>query len=118
MEISAENDRFSSNELVVGIDIKGHETPKDDSPSVYFLHSKSDPLPGNLIVDKFPNSQGNSGIMILGVVLSVTIAAVASGFIVHRIARFVCPYSLILFPFLQHTGLLRLILLPAAPYFE
>lgn len=87
MEVSAENDRFSSNDLVVEVEVDSHRAKQDDS-SFFFLHSKSDvSSPGSLIIDKNSKSNHNNGAMIIGVVLSLTIAVGALGFVVFRFTR-------------------------------
>ena len=88
MEVSAENDRFSSNDLVVSIEVAGLQASKDDA-SVFFLHSKTEPSHGHLIVDKNKTSAGGNGVVIVGAVLLVTVAVVAAGFMARRMARFV-----------------------------
>jgi len=87
MEVSSENDRFTSNELVVSIEVEGRQTANGDYP-VFFLHSKTDDSYENMIVDeKKTSAAGGNGIMIVGVLLSVMLVVFAAGFTVHRIAR-------------------------------
>ena len=88
MEVSSENDRFTSNELVVSVQVEGLQTTNGDYP-VFFLHSKADDSYENMIVDKKKTPTGGNGIMIVGVLLSVLVVVFAAGFTVHRIARFV-----------------------------
>ena len=88
MEVSSENDRFSSNELVISVEVDKHQKYNEE-PSFFFLHSKTDTAQGNLIADKSKMPTGGNGFIVSGVVLSVAIAVVAAGFMVHKVSRFV-----------------------------
>lgn len=86
MEVSAENGRFISNEVIIQVRIKSDQESSDKS-SVFFLHSKSDLLPGSIVMDKNKSSKGNKNFMVISLVFSLGAVVAIAGFAVFRIAR-------------------------------
>ena len=90
MEVSAENGRFSSNELVVGIEIKQEDSQSaTDSPFVFYLHSKADESAGSLVMDKIKSSSNGGGIVVITVILSLTVVVAVAGFVIVRVHRYI-----------------------------
>eukprot|EP00795_Rhopilema_esculentum_P007226 gene7226-12909_t len=88
MEVSAENGRFSSNELVVGIEIKQENSQSaTDSPFVFYLHSKADESAGSLVMDKIKSSSNGGGIVVITVILSLTVVVAVAGFVIVKVHR-------------------------------
>lgn len=88
MEVSAENDRFSSNDLVVRVDAESRRNLREHS-SLYLVHARLDESAGALRLDKNQRSKRNSGSVLVGAVLSFTVALAAAGLVVFKISRFV-----------------------------
>ena len=86
MEVSAENGRFISNELIIQVEIKSDQEFNDKS-SVFFLHSKSDLLPGSIVMDKHKSSKGSKSVMVISLVFGLGAVVAVAGFAVFRIAR-------------------------------